>query len=171
MLLNLFLTFAKISFFTIGGGYAMIPLLQKELVTVHRWINSQQMLDMLTVAEMTPGPIGINLATFAGYQTAGFWGAVMATAGIITPSVILVLALALFLSRFKDFPVVQAILKGIRPAVVSLIAVATFTVGQTALTDMWSWVFLACGLLASVRFGLHPILLLSVAGLLGVVIY
>ncbi|KKM10829.1 chromate transporter [Clostridiales bacterium PH28_bin88] len=169
VVLELFLTFFRISLFTIGGGYAMIPLFQKELVTVHGWITAEQMLDMLTVAEMTPGPIAINLATYAGYHAAGFWGALAATAGLVTPSGIIILIIARFLKHFQDMPVVRAVLQGIRPMVVVLISVAAFTVARTALHGSLAVGILLAALVAAVRFKTHPILLIIVAGVLGVI--
>ena len=120
-ILKLFLTFLKIGAFSFGGGYAMLPLIEKEIIEVHQWLTTKEFIDILAVVEMTPGPIAINSATFLGYKVAGFWGSVAATIGVVLPSIIIILIIAHFLSKFKDSPYVEWAFRGIRPVVLGLI--------------------------------------------------
>lgn len=122
--LELFWSFFQIGLFSIGGGYAAMPLIQNQVVDLQAWLTMTQFADIMTIAEMTPGPIAINSATFVGIQVAGFPGAVIATIGCIFPSCIIVLTLAYVYYRFRGLTVVQGVLVGLRPAVVAMIASA-----------------------------------------------
>ena len=122
--LELFWSFLQIGLFSIGGGYAALPLIQEQVVDLHPWLTMTQFADIMTIAEMTPGPIAVNSATFVGIQIAGLPGAVIATLGCIFPSCIIVLTLAYIYYRFRGLSMVQGILAGLRPAVVSMIASA-----------------------------------------------
>ena len=121
MLLKLFTTFFKIGLFSFGGGFAMIPLIQREVIERHKWINSKDFVDMLVLAQSTPGPIAVNTAVFVGYKTAGIAGAVAATLGTILPSFIVILLLALFFAEVRENRYVDAAFRAMRPAVVALI--------------------------------------------------
>lgn len=121
MLLKLFTTFFKIGLFSFGGGFAMIPLIQREVIERHKWINSKDFVDMLVLAQSTPGPIAVNTAVFVGYKTAGIAGAVAATLGTVLPSFIVILLLALFFAEVRDNRHVDAAFRAMRPAVVALI--------------------------------------------------
>ncbi len=127
ILLELFLSFMKIGLFSIGGGYAAMPLIQEQAVETHGWLTMTQFADIMTISEMTPGPIAINSATFVGIQTAGIPGALAATAGCVFPSCIIVLALAYVYYRYRGLTMIQGILKGLRPAVIAMIASAGFS--------------------------------------------
>lgn len=122
--IQLFLSFFKIGMFSIGGGYAAMPLIQNEVVTLHKWLTMKEFVDIITISQMTPGPIAINSATFVGIQIAGFPGAVVATLGCITPSFIIVLSLAMIYFKYRRLNAINGVLGGLRPAVVSLIASA-----------------------------------------------
>ena len=124
MLLQLFLSFLQIGLFSIGGGYAAIPLIQSQTVDVHGWLTAGQFMDLATIAEMTPGPIAVNGATFVGLKIAGLPGAVTATFGCILPSLIIVSLLAYVYRRYSALPMLQSVLASLRPAVVALIAAA-----------------------------------------------
>ncbi|MBQ9326559.1 MAG: chromate transporter [Clostridia bacterium] len=124
MLLQLFLSFLQIGMFSVGGGYAAIPLIQNQTVDVHAWLSATEFMDLATIAEMTPGPIAVNAATFVGLKTAGLPGAIAATFGCIFPSLILVSILAYIYRRYRELPLLQSILSALRPAVVSLILAA-----------------------------------------------
>ncbi len=124
MLLQLFFSFFQIGLFSIGGGYAAMPLIQEQVVDLHNWLTMTQFADIMTIAEMTPGPIAINSATFVGIQIAGIPGALVATFGCILPSCVIVLTLAYVYYRFRGLNVVQGVLAGLRPAVVAMIASA-----------------------------------------------
>ena len=119
---ELFWSFFQIGLFSIGGGYAAMPLIQHQVVDVHSWLTMTQFADIMTIAEMTPGPIAVNTATFVGIQIAGLSGAIVATLGCILPSCIIVMALAYVYYHFRGLDVVQGILTGLRPAVVATIA-------------------------------------------------
>ncbi len=121
---TLFLTFFKIGAFTFGGGYAMIPLIQKEVVDNHKWVTADDILEVIAIAESTPGPIAINAATFVGYKFGGFFGAFMATLGVVTPSFCIIVLLSSVISRFQDYKVVQYAFFGIRAGVLALIVKA-----------------------------------------------
>ncbi len=121
LILILFLSFFKIGAFTFGGGYAMLSLLENEFVEKRGWLTKEEFLDMLAIAESTPGPIAINSATFIGYKTAGFWGSALATLGVVLPSFIIIYIISLFLDAFLSLTVVANAFRGIQACVVYLI--------------------------------------------------
>ena len=122
--LELFWSFFQIGLFSIGGGYAAMPLIQNQVVDIYPWLTMTQFADIMTIAEMTPGPIAINSATFVGIQVAGLPGAVIATVGCVFPSCVIVMTLAYIYYRFRGLNMVQGILAGLRPAVIAMIASA-----------------------------------------------
>lgn len=126
--LELFLTFAKIGLFTIGGGYASLPLIQESVVNAKAWLTPEQFTDLLTISEITPGPIAINAATFVGTQVAGLGGAVFCTLGAITPSIFISLFLAYIYYKYRSLKAMQGALSGLRPAVVGLITSAALSI-------------------------------------------
>lgn len=121
LILTLFLSFFKIGAFTFGGGYAMLSLLENEFVSKRKWLSKDEFLDMLAIAESTPGPIAINSATFIGYKTAGVLGSAFATLGVVFPSFIIIYVISLFLDTFLTFTIVASAFKGIQACVVYLI--------------------------------------------------
>ena len=123
-LLTIFLTFLKIGAFTFGGGYAMIPLIQKETVENHKWITDEDILEIIAIAESTPGPIAINSATFVGYRTCGVLGSVVATLGVVLPSFLLIYAISFVLRQFQELKAVQYAFQGIRAGVLALLCKA-----------------------------------------------
>lgn len=168
---KIFLTFFKIGAFSFGGGYGMIPLITQELVYHHRWVTMEQLVDMIAISQMTPGPIAINIATFAGYQVAGVLGSAMATLGVVAPSAIILIIGVTYFLKHHDHPVVQAVLKGIRPVVIALIAYSGFTVAQGVMTGIVPVAICLGAVLASHYLNLHPILALGAGGILGLTIY
>lgn len=124
VLLKLFLAFCKIGLFCVGGGYASMPLIQQEIVIKLHWLSMKELIDIFAISQMTPGPVGINAATFVGTKVAGVSGAIVATLGFITPSVVIMIILAKIYEKYKDVSFVQGLLRGVRPAVVALIASA-----------------------------------------------
>lgn len=130
ILLKLFLTFFRIGLFTFGGGYAMIPLIQSEVLS-NGWVDSGTLVDFIAVSESTPGPFAINISTFVGTEMAGIAGAACATLGVVLPSFIVILVAAKFYDKFRSSPVVSGCMNGLEPAVVGLIAAAFVSVGQT----------------------------------------
>ncbi len=126
-LLEIFLTFLRIGAFTFGGGYAMIPLIQKETVEKHGWISDRDILEIVAIAESTPGPIAVNSATFVGYRVCGFTGALCATLGVVLPSFLVITAIAFVLREFQSMKVVQYAFFGIRAGVLALILKALWS--------------------------------------------
>ncbi|MCD7814014.1 MAG: chromate transporter [Lachnospiraceae bacterium] len=132
--LELFLSFFQIGLFSIGGGYAAMPLIQHQVMEVHSWITATQFADIVTIAEMTPGPVAINSATFVGILTAGLPGAIAATLGCIVPSCTIVMILAYLYYRFRKMKIIQGILSGVRPAVIAMIFSAGMNLFFTAVS-------------------------------------
>ncbi|MCK9478408.1 MAG: chromate transporter [Firmicutes bacterium] len=129
----LFWNFFQIGLFSVGGGYAAIPLIQSRIVQINNWLTMTEFTDLITIAEMTPGPIAINSATFVGTHVAGIAGAVVSTLGFVLPACIIVMTLAFFYYKYKDLTVVEGIMSGLRPAVVALIGSAGATILLLAL--------------------------------------
>jgi len=162
-----FKTFFKIGIFTLGGGYAMIPLIEEEVVSRHKWVSKDEMLDLIAIAQSCPGVFAINIATFIGYKLRKTRGAIATTIGTALPSFLIILAIAIFFSQFKDNKVVAAMFRGIRPAVVALIAVPTFRLGQRAKLNWYTaWIPVACAL-AIWALGVSPIYIILIAGFAG----
>ena len=126
--IQLFWSFFQICLFSIGGGYAAMPLIQHQVVELHGWLTMEQFADIITIAEMTPGPIAINSSTFVGTQIAGIPGALIATAGCVMPSCIIVLILAHIYYKYREMAMLQGVMQGLRPAVVSMIASAGLSI-------------------------------------------
>ena len=126
-----FKTFFRIGAFTIGGGYAMIPLIESEVVDRHRWIRREEFLDIIAIAQSCPGVFAINMSVFIGYKLRRLPGAISATLGAALPSFLIILLIAMFFTHIKDNPVVESIFQGIRPAVVALIAAPTFSLAKS----------------------------------------
>lgn len=162
-----FKTFFKIGIFTLGGGYAMIPLIEEEVVNRHKWVAKEEMLDLIAIAQSCPGVFAINIAIFIGYKLRKVRGALATSFGTALPSFLIILAIAIFFSAFKDNPVIAAMFRGIRPAVVALIAVPTFRMAQRAKIG-WTncWIPIVSALLIWL-LGVSPIYIILVAGLAG----
>ena len=136
MLKALFLTFFRIGLFTLGGGYAMIPLIEAEVVDKRKWIDKAMFMDLIAVAQSCPGVFAINLSVFIGYRLMGVRGAVTTSLGTALPSLLIILAIAMFFQSFQDVPWVAAVFAGIRPAVVALIAIPTWNMAKRAGINM-----------------------------------
>ena len=130
-----FKTFFRIGGFTIGGGYAMIPLIESEVVDKHRWLSRKEFLDIIAIAQSCPGVFAINMSVFIGYKMRKLPGAICSAFGTALPSFIIILLIAMFFANFQDNPVVEAIFRGVRPAVVALIAAPLFKMAKTAMKD------------------------------------
>lgn len=129
---QIFISFFKIGSFTLGGGYAMIPLIQKEVVEKKGWLKESEFVEMLAIAQSAPGPIALNTAIFVGYKTRGVKGVIFSSLGTILPSFIVILLIAMIFTDFKNNPGVERVFKGIRPAVVALIAAPLYQMGKSA---------------------------------------
>ena len=161
---SLFTTFFHIGLFTIGGGYAMIPLIEAKVVDEKQWISREDLLDLMAVAQSCPGIFAVNIAIFIGYKLRGMTGALMSTLGCIMPSFLIILAIALFFRQFQDNEWVARAFRGIRPCVVALIAAPTFKMAQTAKigwTNVWIPVL---GAFLIWMFGVSPIWIIVAAG-------
>ena len=172
--LELFWVFFLIGAFTFGGGYAMIAMIQQQVVS-RGWMETAQLIDFIAIAESTPGPIAVNMATFVGSQMGGVWGAVCATLGVVLPSFVVILIVARCFRVFCASKWVKGVMSGLKPAVVGLIASAAATVGGTALFgkgEMGSWFWFAVtAVMAFVAFKwkkLHPIVIICICALIGI---
>lgn len=135
MLIDLFISFLKIGLFSFGGGYAAIPLIQEEVVELHGWLSLSEFNDLITISQMTPGPIAVNSATFVGSRLLGFPGALAASAGCILPSVIIVGSISYFYKKYQDLAIIENVLYFLRPAIVSMILIAGVSMIRTAFFD------------------------------------
>lgn len=135
MLLDLYLTFFKVGLFSFGGGYAALPLIQQEVVGANSWLSLSEFNDLITISQMTPGPIAVNSATFVGVRVGGILGGLVATLGCVTPSAIIVGILAYFYKKYKDLDSISNVLYFLRPAIISMILIAGVDILMTALFD------------------------------------
>ena len=170
--LQLFLTFFKIGVFGFGGGYAMISLIQAEVVANHGWISAAQFADIIAISQVTPGPIAINSATYIGYTATGsVWGSALATLGVCTPSLIIMLIASHFYLRMKDNPYVSQVMKALRPVVIGLILAAVLLLlTPDNFIDWKSYLIFGAVLVAAMR-KVSPILLIVLAGVAGWLLY
>lgn len=180
--IKLFISFLQIGLFSIGGGYAAMPLIQQQIVEVNNWLTMTEFTDLITIAEMTPGPIAINSATFVGTRIAGLGGALIATLGCVLPSFIIVLTLAKLYYKYKNLTIVQGILGGLRPVVVAMIASAGLSIlitafwGEGGINNIMNINYIAVGLFALGLFLLkkfkpNPIYVMIGCGLIGMIVY
>ena len=172
--LQLFLSFLQVGMFSVGGGYAAIPLIRDQVVTGHTWLTMSEFTDLITIAEMTPGPIAVNSATFVGIRIAGPLGAIIATLGCITPSLFIVSLLAYIYYRYKNVSALQSVLASLRPAVVALIAGAGLSIlklvafqGNAVALALVNWVgilIFVAAFIALRKFKTNPILTMLCCG-------
>jgi len=166
-LLKAFATFFKIGLFTLGGGYAMIPLIEAEVVERHRWVSKEEFMDLIAIAQSCPGVFAINISTFIGYKLRRTAGAVSCAMGTALPSFVIILLIAVFFHQFEDNPVVAAMFRGIRPAVVALIAVPTVKMAsQAGLNRYTLWIPIVSALLIWL-LGVSPIYIIVAAAIGG----
>lgn len=181
--LQLFWAFFQIGLFSFGGGYAAVPLIQSQIVEANHWLEMSQFADLITIAEMTPGPIAVNSATFVGRQIAGLPGAIVCTFGCILPSFMIVLALSWLYMKYRKLSTVQGVLTGLRPAIVAMIASAGLSLlllavfhsslSELVLSDFRAvegGLFVVCLFLLR-RFHINPIAIIFGSGIVGTVIY
>jgi chromate transporter len=164
---TLFQTFFKIGAFTLGGGYAMIPIIESEVVDKHQWIEKDEFLDLIAIAQSCPGVFAINISTFVGYKLKGRWGAFCTSLGAALPSFLIILGIAMFFHQFMHVGWIAAMFRGIRPAVVALIAVPTFNLAKSARINLANcWIPIGSALLI---WGMHvnPIWIIIAAGVGG----
>ena len=164
---DLFFTFARIGACTFGGGYAMLPILQREIVEKRRWATEEELADYYAISQCTPGVIAVNVATFIGHRYKGWAGGVIATLGVVFPSVVIITLLAAFLASFADLPAVRHAMAGVNACVVALIASGLRKLGRTTLKTAAAWIVFAAVLLLSLLAGVSPVPLVAGAGLAG----
>ncbi|SHE76600.1 chromate transporter [Caldanaerobius fijiensis DSM 17918] len=167
-LIQMFLVFFKIGAFTLGGGYAMVPLMKKEIAGKRKWLSDEEFVDILAVAQSAPGPIAINTSVYVGYKMGGFIGSIVATLGSTLPSFITILLIAMFFTTIKDQPLIEAIFKGIRPAVAAMIGASVITLLKSAKIKSGALTVTFLAAVAIIVFNLHPILVIILAALGGI---
>jgi len=175
--LQLFWTFFKIGLFGFGGGAAMLSLIQFEVVEHYSWITAQQFTDMVAISQVTPGPIGINTATYAGYlATGGILGSIVATSAVVLPSLIIMMIVAVMMTKLKDNPWVKSIMHFLRPTIIGLIAAAALllmtedTFGPNY-SDWIAWLMFAAAFAVTKWLKVSPIIMICAAAILGILIY
>ena len=171
MLIKLFIAFIKIGAFSFGGGYGVLAFMQKEIIESNNWINMQDFTNIVAIAEMTPGPIAVNASTFVGYKLSGFVGSSLATFGVILVPFALSLLVSIYFNKFKHLMQINWILKGIRPAVLGLIAAASINIGKISFVDFNSVVIGVLVFIGVYRYKINPILALVLSGVMGVLVY
>lgn len=166
---TLFLCFSKVGAFTLGGGYAMVPILEKEVVDKHGWIDREEFLNILAVSQALPGLFAMNMASHIGHKLRGVWGGVVSGLGVAVPSIVAILLIAIFFQAFKDNIYVEKFFRGVRPAVVALIAAPCFSMAKSAHINLYNlWIpIVACLLIAA--FDVSPIWIILAAGIGGFV--
>ena len=164
----LFRAFFRVGLLTFGGGYAMLPILRREVVETNAWCTDEELADYYAVGQCTPGIIAVNTATFIGYKLAGVPGGVFATLSLTLPSFVIILIIAALLQNFADYPVVVNAFAGIRVAVVALILNAVLKLMKSSVVDKLTWCVFAAVLLVTVLFGVSPVIVVVVSGAVGV---
>ena len=179
--LQLFYTFFKIGLFGFGGGYAMLSMIQGEVVTRYNWVSSQEFTDIVAISQMTPGPIGINAATYVGFTSTGsIWGSVIATFAVVLPSFILMLTISKFFLKYQKHPAVESVFSGLRPAVVGLLASAALVLMNTenfgsptkdTYTFVINVIIFLVAFIGTKKYKANPILMIIACGIAGLILY
>lgn len=169
-LFQLFITFAKIGSMTFGGGYAMLPFLQREIVEKNKWATEEEIMDYFAIGQCTPGVIAVNTATFIGYKLAGVLGGIFATLGVIFPSLVIISIIAAFIRNFADIEAVQHAMNGIQICVCALILDATIKLAKKSFADAYCIIIFAITIAVSLFTGISAVFIVIGAGLLGIII-
>ncbi|MGL5988882.1 chromate transporter [Cetobacterium sp.] len=164
-MLELFFTFFKIGMFTFGGGYAMIPLIEKEMINNKKWISKDELIEIISISQMTPGPIAINAATFIGKKKAGIIGSLAATLGVVAPSLIIITIISAFFAESFLNPIMQKIFIGLRAGIAGLILSSVIKLSKNTLTDLFSYIVFGVSLIGLIFFNLSPVLLILIFGI------
>ncbi len=168
--IDLFLTFARIGVCTFGGGYAMLPIMQRELAEKKEWVTNDEILNYYAVGQCTPGVIAVNTSTFVGYKRKGIFGAIAATLGMITPSFIIITVIALFLKNFAHLKLVQNAFAGIRIAVCALVLSTVIKMWKGAVKDVWGTIICVLAFVTIVLSGISPVFVVIAAALAGILL-
>ena len=178
--LELFLMFLKLGAFTFGGGAAMMPFLEDEVVKTRGWLTSQEFVDFVAVSESTPGPFAVNIATYVGTEMAGFFGAVAATLGLVLPSFVIILLIAKFYEKFKESKAIKGAMKGLTPVSIGMVTAAVFSIGSvvffpvgfsfgTMITYSFVTSLIICSITVVLAFKkLHPIYIVLISAAMGI---
>ena len=158
---NLFCVFAKVGAFTIGGGYAMLPLIEEEM-TKRGWISSEDIQDIIVLAQSAPGILAVNMAIYTGHKIRGLKGSIVSAVGAVLPSLVIILLIAMFFTEFKDNDIVRRIFQGIRPAAVALILVPAVRMAQSGCHEWWTWAIALASLLGVAFLKVSPIWIILV---------
>lgn len=167
---KLFFVFLRIGTFTFGGGYAMIPFIQREIVENNHWIKEEDIVDIFAIAQSVPGAIAINSAVFVGYQVAGVWGAVASILGVVLPSFFIITLIALYFHQFKDIPAIANAFEGIRSGVVALIVLAIIKLGKPSIKDVYGWCIAVGSFLLISTTSISAIYILLASAVIGLII-
>ena len=168
--LELFMTFAKIGAFTFGGGYAMIPIIQREVVDSRGWISNDEMIDMVAISQSTPGPLAINCATFTGYRLNGFFGALSATLGVVLPSFAIIIAIAGILDLIRNSEAVEYLFNGIQAGVVLLVLEAAVKMCRGIEIKLFSAALILISFVLCTFTGINVVWILLVSALIGLAV-
>ncbi len=171
LLWSIFLAFAKVGLFGFGGGQSMMPLVQDEIVNVHCWMTNQEFVDALALGNALPGPIATKMAVHIGYRLAGLRGAAAGLLGIVTPSLVLILALTALFLRYQHLPHISSALRAVRPVVVALLLVTAYTVFPACIVSWDTGVIMIIAFLAVALLKVHPALIILAAAAMGLIVY
>lgn len=166
-LLDLFFTFARIGGLTFGGGYAMLPIIQKEVVEKRKWATEEEVMDYYAIGQCTPGVIAVNTATFIGYKNKGIIGGIIATLGVVFPSLVIISLISMFISNFADLEIVKHAFSGIRVCVCVLIINAVIKLGKSSIVDTAALLIFLAVFVSSVFFNVSPIIAVIASGFIG----
>lgn len=170
LLFDLFFTFAKIGAVTFGGGYAMLPIIQREIVEKKKWATDEEVLDYYAIGQCTPGVIAVNTATFIGQKKKGVLGGLCATLGVVFPSIIIITIIATFLTKFADYPAVKNAFAGIRACIVVLMINAIVKMWKKSVTDAVTFIIFLVVAVLSFIFDVSPIIFVIVAAVIGIIV-
>lgn len=171
ILLKVFFVFLKIGAFSFGGGNAMLPLIRTEVVLNNHWVGAIEFTDLIAISQATPGPIAINVATYAGFQAAGFWGSIVATLGVTLPTFVIMLIFTKFFLKFRNNEYVKNAFSVLIPTTVGLVAAAAVLVSYGTFIDYKSIIIFVASFIALYKYEFDPILLTIIAGVLGFILY
>lgn len=168
-LLHMFLSFFKIGAFTFGGGYAMIPLIEAEVVTKNNWISKEEFLDIVVISQTFPGALAVNCCTFIGYRIGGIIGGILGLLGVVLPSFTIILIIAMFFMQFRSNPTVDLVFKGISAAVPMLILIAVLSLSKSLKKTYTNLIIIIITIISILFFNIHPVLVVILSGLYGII--
>ncbi|MGH4052402.1 MAG: chromate transporter [Clostridium sp.] len=168
-IMNMFFTFFKIGAFTFGGGYAMIPLIEIEVVSKKKWISKEDFLDIVVISQTFPGALAVNSSIFIGYRIGGLLGAIIGLLGVILPSFFIILCIAVFFMKFRDYYFVNLVFEGISAAVPMLILIAVVSLSKSLKKSYANFIIILITIVSITFFNVHPVIVILISGLYGVI--